>query len=405
MFIVLRDENFSRRMSQPGINDSFAMGAGAGGLNADTIPPSPKIELADISAAEAKDASRDPSVVGVTRPMPTTLIEPFAGDAVAVGGSTTWGVQAVGAPSSPFTGQGVKVAVLDTGIDPAHPAFQGMNLEMKNFSGGSDNAPDGNGHGTHCAGTVFGRDVGGQRIGVAPGVTDALIGKVLGDTGGGSSEMLFDGMQWAQREGAKVISMSLGFDFPGLVERLIDDGWPQLLAGSVALEAYRGNLRVFDAIMAMFRAMAEFDGGTVVVAASGNESRRQLDPNFEVSASLPSAAEGIISVGALAEGDDGLTVADFSNTNPVLSAPGVGVISAEPGGGLVALNGTSMACPHVAGLAALWWEGLAASPIPLTHKAVKARLRATAVTSVFAPGVDITDRGDGLAQAPSGAMS
>jgi subtilisin family serine protease len=311
----------------------------------------------------------------------------------------------VGADTSLFSGAGVKVAVLDTGIDPDHSAFADVSLEMKNFTGGPDTAPDGNGHGTHCAGTVFGRDVDGQRIGVAPGVTDALIGKVLADNGGGSSEMLFDGMQWAQREGARVISMSLGFDFPGLVERLIDDGWPELLAGSVALEAYRGNLRVFDAIMGMFRAMAEFDGGTVVVAASGNESRREVDPNFEVSASLPSAAEGIISVGALAEGNNGLTVANFSNTNPVLSAPGVGVVSAEPGGGLVSLNGTSMACPHVAGLAALWWEWLDAAPIPQTHKAVKARLRATALTSVFAPGVDVTDRGDGLAQAPSAAMN
>ncbi|MEM7232364.1 MAG: S8 family serine peptidase, partial [Planctomycetota bacterium] len=69
----------------------------------------------------------------------------------------------------------------------------------------------------------------------------------------------------------------------------------------------------------------------IVVAASGNESRRQVHPNFEVSASVPAAAEGIVSVGALGESAGGLTIAPFSNTNPTLSAPGVGVISAQLG--------------------------------------------------------------------------
>ncbi|MEM9638681.1 MAG: S8 family serine peptidase, partial [Pseudomonadota bacterium] len=319
--------------------------------------------------------------------------------------SVTWGVEAVGAEASPFDGAGVKVAVLDTGIDPTHDAFSGVSLDMKNFTGGPDTEPDGNDHGTHCAGTVFGREVDGLRIGVAPGVTEAMIGKVLSDEGGGSSDMLFAGMKWAQAGGARVISMSLGFDFPGLVESLVDDGWPPKLAASVALEAYRGNLRAFDAIMDMFRAMAQFDGGTVVVAAAGNESERQIDPNFEVSAALPSAAFGVVSVGAAAEGSAGLTIADFSNTNPIISAPGVNVLSAKAGGGTVAFNGTSMACPHVAGVAALWWQALASASVPLTSDGVKARLRATADPSVFAAGVDVADRGDGLSKSPSAVGS
>src|SRR5262249_4677245 len=85
---------------------------------------------------------------------------------------------------------------------------------------------DKQGHGTHCAGTIFGRAVDGKRIGVAPGVTKALIGKVLADDGGGNSDMIFAGIQWAVTEGAQVISMSLGFDFPGSVKRMTDDGWP-----------------------------------------------------------------------------------------------------------------------------------------------------------------------------------
>ena len=205
----------------------------------------------------------------------------------------------------------MSVAILDTGIDRNHPAFAGMAITELDFSGDGDG--DVNGHGTHCAGTVFGRDVDGQRIGVARGVSTALIGKVLGDQGGGGSEMLFNGMEWAIRNNAQVLSMSLGFDFPGLAANLISQGWPEALATSAALEGYRMNLRMFDRLLAMLEARAAFNGGTVVVAASGNESRR---PQFELSASVPAAALGVLSVGALGEGPSGFTVASFSKHQP-----------------------------------------------------------------------------------------
>lgn len=403
-FIVLRDQNFWRRMSNTGQRGSFSQNLNRGFVSLDPaggVMPEPIIDLADLTSTQMKDTHRDPAVMGIARPMPIRLIDPVATQTQA----QPWGVSQVGADITPFDGTGVKVAVLDTGIDPDHPAFAGVKLQMKNFTGGPDTEPDGNGHGTHCAGTIFGRDVEGQRIGVARGVDEALIGKVLADEGGGGSEMLFNGMKWAHEQGAKVISMSLGFDFPGMVENLIADGWPPKLAASAALEAYRGNLRVFDAILSMFRALGQFDGGTIVVAASGNESERQIDPSFEVSASLPSAAEGVISVGALGQTAQGLTVADFSNTNPILSAPGVDIVSAATGGGLATLSGTSMACPHVAGLAALWWQALSSATVPLTAEAVTARLRTHADEDAFAPGVDIADRGEGLAMAPQALFS
>jgi subtilisin family serine protease len=396
-FIILRDRNAGRRL-RPGIPESF--GAGPRTLERDAAaPPIPEIAVERMGASDVREMRRDPSVLGIARSMPTRLIAPRGEGSATASGTPTWGVRAVGADTSPFDGAGVRVAVLDTGIDADHAAFRGVTLTQRDFTGEGDG--DENGHGTHCAGTIFGRDVDGTRIGVAPGVTDALIGKVLGEGGGGSSQMLFDAMFWAASQGAQVISMSLGFDFPGLGKRLVDQGFPADLATSVALEGYRQNIRVFDALLDLFRAQAAMTGGAVVVAASGNESHRERDPDHEVSASLPAAAFGVVSVGALSDGADGLAVAPFSNTNPVLSAPGVDVLSARPGGGLIALNGTSMACPHVAGVTALWWQALHARNLPVTADVVVARLRAAARTDAFAPDTDLADRGEGLAIAPA----
>ena len=399
-YIILRDSNQVAARDRgfapsfPGIRTSRA---------AIEVPPDPSVEVTDLSVADAHEATRDPSIIAMARAMPTRLIAPSEAPASAAAGGPTWGVTRVGAVASPFTGAGVRVAVLDTGIDAGHPAFAGVNLIQQDFSGSGNG--DGNGHGTHCAGTIFGRDVSGTRIGVAPGVTEALIGKVLGNDGSGSSEMLFDALKWASSMNAKVISMSLGFDFPGFAEQLVQqNNLPLRLATSIALEGYRMNLRVFDQLMGMMRALRDFNGGVVVVAASGNESERDSNPEFEVSASVPAAAEGVISVGALAENPAGLKVAPFSNTNPVLSAPGVGVVSAKVGGGLRTLNGTSMAWPHVAGVAALWWQALASANIPLTNSAVEARLLASAIRDPFAPGTEAADRGQGLVQAPTAAM-
>jgi subtilisin family serine protease len=265
---------------------------------------------------------------------------------------------------------------------------------------GSGNG-DHQGHGTHCAGTIFGRDVAGQRIGIARGVTRALIGKVLDDNGSGRSEWLFDGLQWANQQKAQVVSMSIGFDFPGMVDDMIAQGVPRQAAMSSVLLAYRDNLRMFDAIMAMFRARAAFGTGTVVVAASGNESDRYGNPGYEIGTSLPAAADDVVAVGAVEQGAGALRVAGFSNTFPQIVAPGVGIRSAWPGNGMAVLQGTSMACPHVAGVAALWWEELVArNQVAPTAHAVASRLLTTARAQVFAADVDPADRGAGLVTAP-----
>jgi subtilisin family serine protease len=92
--------------------------------------------------------------------------------------------------------------------------------------------------------------------------------------------------------------------------------------------------------------------------AAGNESGRHEVPPFEIAASPPAVSKGFVSVAALQEGAQGFAVAAFSNTGANVSGPGVGIISAKVGGGLVSMDGTSMATPHVAGVAALWAQKL-----------------------------------------------
>ncbi|HSK27826.1 MAG TPA: S8 family serine peptidase [Jiangellales bacterium] len=396
-YVVLRD------LSRPITSSPFEGGLESTG-GAAAGPGEPRVDVEDLRPDDVRSLSRDPEVRAVAPVMPTALIRPVEaeegedGDEPAAAAGPTWGVAAVGADASTRTGAGVVPAVLDTGIDAGHAAFAGVTLVQQDFSGDGDG--DQQGHGTHCAGTVFGRDVDGTRIGVARGVDTALIGKVLGDDGSGDTDMLFRGMLWALQQGARVISMSLGFDFPGLVKRLTGQGWPVELATSAALEAYRANLRMFDAVMGVVRSQEPFTGGTLVVAAAGNESKRTIDPNFEIGASLPAAAEGMVSVGALGQSAPGLVIAPFSNTFPLISAPGVGVLSAQAGGGLVSFNGTSMATPHVAGVSCLWWEEVTASQLPTTSGTVLAKLLATADTGALAPGGDVADRGVGLVRAP-----
>ena len=122
----------------------------------------------------------------------------------------------------------------------------------------------------------------------------------------------------------------------------------------MALEAYGGNLRMFDALMGMIKARTAFGGEVVVIAAAGNDSQRDQDPNFEIATGLPAAADGVISVGALAQSPNGLKVAPFSNTLPQIS----------------------------------------------TARSVVAKLLATARTDVFAANVEVADRGAGVVTAP-----
>lgn len=363
---------------------------------ATTAPEVIDIEEVGLTSREHADLRRDPRTRAIARSMPMKLITPTeVADAAPAAGDATWGVEAVGATDTLFDGAGITVAVLDTGIDPNHPAFAAVDIVQKNFTAEGDD--DGHGHGTHVAGTIFGQDVEGLRIGVAPGIERALIGKVLG-AGGGSSASIARAIQWAVNEGAHVVSMSLGIDFPGFVKLLIEqEGLEVEPATSIALEQYRANVNLFTALADVVQAQGAFGQGTLIVAASGNESRR---PHFEIAASPPAAGTGVLAVGALQEGADGLSVASFSNNEVDVAAPGVNVISARLGGGLVAMNGTSMATPHVAGVAALWAQKLRDTTGRVESGTLLAQVVASGTTTPLAPGTEEEDIGTGIVRVP-----
>ncbi len=364
----------------------------------------PRIEIEELEPKQVARVTQHNDVLGAAVNMPTKLIAPVASSdndspgVAAAGDSVTWGVEAVQAVNSSTDGSGIIAAVLDTGIDINHPAFAGMNIVQKDFTGEGDG--DAHGHGTHCAGTVFGQDVDGKRIGVARGIAKGLIGKVLGSGGGGGTTATFHAIEWASQQGANVISMSLGIDFPGFVKGLIGQNVPSDLATSMALEGYRKNIMLYTTLAAFLRQQANFTQTCIIIAAAGNENRAFEDPSWDIAVAPPAAADGIISVGALGQSPAGLVPASFSNSGPNISGPGVGIESAKAGSrGLTSMNGTSMATPHVSGVAAHWAQWLQARG-QLTPTNLEGKIIANGTTGPLAPGTDFADVGMGLVQTP-----
>ncbi len=355
------------------------------------------------SHKDLSDLQRDPNVAAAAPSMPMRLIGTAdLGTPVAVTdrGSVTWGVKAVDPYNSVRTGRGVKVAVLDTGLDMDHPAFRnhGINFKTRNFVGGKpEDVTDTDGHGTHCAATIFGRDVDGMRIGVARGVTDVLIGKVVGDEGP-TLDGLADAINWAHVEGAHILSMSLGIDFEAHRNGFLAQGMSGPQAMSMALVDYAACIRLFDRLAEHVGDRNHTHRGMLIVAAAGNESNRPL---YRVKVAPPAGAFGVLSVGAVRMGKGGLPeVASFSNNGPLVCAPGERIVSACKDGGLESRDGTSMAVPHAAGVAALWAQTRAATAKPGKFEADKL-LRDIEDHLLQIKGADPDDVGGGLVQAPA----
>ena len=244
----------------------------------------------------------------------------------------TWGLTAVGAHRSAFSGRGIRVAVLDTGLDLGHPDFVGRNITTKSFVP-DEPVDDRQGHGTHTAGTIAGSRVSniGRRYGVAPDV-ELFVGKVLNNSGSGRELDILEGINWAIDNKCVAISMSLGRPVPAGEK-------PDPMYEEVGAAALRE--------------------GSLIIAAAGNESAR--DFGFIAPVGAPANSPSIMAVAAI---DPASRVASFScgGINPDggevnVSGPGVAVYSSflRPQLSRV-LQGTSMACPHAAGVAALWAE-------------------------------------------------
>ena len=350
------------------------------------------LDIDELSSFDARRVSQDENVELLVPLMPMRLIKPVSRSAVDSSNETsTWGISHIDAAHSELNGSGIKVAVLDTGIDESHETFKGVNLITKDFT--TEGIHDHNGHGTHCAGTIFGQDIDGTRIGIARNVESGIIAKVLGQ-GAGSTASIVSAILWAERQGAQIISMSLGIDFPGYVKELVQEyGYEEDRATSIALDDYRGTLNFFESAVDLLSAKRKKMNPCLLVAASGNESER---PNYDISCAPPAVSSGILSVGAI---DKNNKIADFSNTNPDICAPGVDIISASTGGGLLSLSGTSMATPHVAGAAALIAQKLMREG-RLNLDNLRGQLLANASSTIFSNDFNTKDFGSGLVQVP-----
>lgn len=272
-----------------------------------------------------------------------------------------WGPPEIGCISAWNSGLGksnVVVAIVDTGIDYTHEDFSTVRLKKGyDFINNDNNAQDDCGHGTHCAGIVGATINNGK--GIAGIAQCTLMGvKVLDSRGGGTAVSVSDGIKWAANNGAWIISMSLGFPVSHTALR--------------AACIYARDIK-----------------NVLLVAASGNSGEPGLPWVY-----YPAHYDTVIAVGAI---DKDRTRASFSSFGPELEimAPGVDILSTMPTYHVTLndygfqqnydyMDGTSMACPHVAGVAALYYS-------KYTVKApLQCRLKlASSATDLDPPGKDI----------------
>ncbi|MBM5812939.1 MAG: serine protease [Gammaproteobacteria bacterium] len=328
-----------------------------------SVYPALGILIGDVCAEGAARLAADERVEYVASAVPFSLVRPIGAASARLSEDTTWGIRQLGIPrlwAAGLDGSGVLVGHLDTGADSGHPALAGaiarfLYIDHAGFPGRRRKARDTDEHGTHTAATIAGRAVRGRSVGVAPGA-QLVVATVI--EGGDAARRIVTGLNWAVLQGVRIVSLSLGF---------------------------RGYVADLYPIMQRLR-----ERGVLPVVAVGNEG-----PGTSRS---PGNYDLVVSVGA---SDARRRVAGFSSSQkfrrdadpivPDLVAPGVDVISAVPGGKWMMMSGSSMATPHVAGLAALLWQAKPEASVAQIEAALFASARRGRTMSAERTGRGLVD--------------
>lgn len=283
------------------------------------------LALGFVDSSGLKAVESHTNVKDVVKAPELSLIRPVAARPAKLTAAASWGIGRLRADrlwDAGYTGKGVIVGHLDTGVDASHPALKGAIAKFAEFDMRGDRVPhakpwDSDVHGTHTAGTIAGRAGKKGPFGVAP---EAKLASAMVIEGGQVIDRILAGLDWIVEEGVRVMSMSLGL---------------------------RGYTPAFQVVIDALRA-----ADVLPVIAVGNE--------FANTSRSPGNYANVLSVGAM---DRNNRVADFSSSQrfdraddalvPDLVAPGVEVLSCVPGGKYEEMDGSSMATPHVAGVAAL----------------------------------------------------
>ena len=283
------------------------------------------LALGFVDASGLDAIESHPAVATVVEAPELSLIKPVIKNPAKLTVAASWGIKRLRADqlwAAGYTGKGILVGHLDTGVDASHPSLKGAVAVFAEFDLVGNKVPgakprDSDEHGTHTAGTIVGRPGTKGAFGMAP-EAKLVSGMVI--EGGQVIDRILSGLEWIVEQKVRIMSMSLGL---------------------------RGFTPAFQVVIDALRA-----ANVLPVIAVGNE--------FSNTSRSPGNYANVLSVGAIDKND---IVADFSSSQkfnrsddalvPDLVAPGVDVISCIPGGKFAAMDGTSMATPHVAGLAAL----------------------------------------------------
>ena len=330
-----------------------ALGAAGGGLSFGTMS-TPAREVRDLWAANAvatevtldeldrlkqtgalakvvldRELNWLPSAMSASAPSAPRAMDSAATEA------ENYGLEKVRAPEAwerfDARGEGIRVGHIDTGVDANHPALAGKVIAFKDFINGKADSYDDQGHGTHSAGSIVANGVG-----VAP-AAKLIVAKSLNQHGSGSLSSLMEAMQWM-------------LDPDG--DPSTDDQ-PHLVSNSWGADraALGDSDEVFRDVVVAWR-----EAGIVPVFASGNAGYgTQSVPGGYPESFAVGATDANDEVASFSTGGPG-TWDGVTSVKPDVSAPGVAIVSTMPGGGYEPMNGTSMACPHVAGVVALVME-------------------------------------------------